>query len=926
MIKGKNKFLTILLCSFFSCVVLFGITLLSPNMTKVSASSELSTDFYVTGAQIRTDDTVAGIRYNIVVGEGLYNSLIQANGQEAKIDFGAYIAPAKDITNIEKLNANFPEVLTILSVGNEYSDITEKLSFSEGYAEYQVAVMYDVPLMLESIKNSSLNPGGPGAEMSEEVQNAFLRQAFKMDLTARPFYKVNGEVKGYGDTADRSMRAIMDAAVIDGHVTDSQLIDQYLGDITESDQTVYYDVLSGQLQGYEAESNVTYAWKGKPVTLTASQDVLTLEGVGEVESGEDAYLSVFDENCNVKRIPVKCISLIDSAEDLETIFSSTKQLNGYYKLAKNIDAESVNLSGGIRQNSLFTGTFDGCGYTITNLNVSGTSDNKNGSLFGQIKYPAVIENVAFENVTADYAAVISNKLVTLDMYDWSTGSPVPQRPVIKNVYIQVEDGSTNFRGIVATKDRQSSFYPVIENVIVKALESKLVSGGQEEGSFFGSDWFATANSGDTSVLKNNYVISNLQLCYYWGEDKCADIAGITRYATVEAMLGATNNYSSFSEDYWNTNSGIPAWNNTTSIPEIDAKERVFDLSAKKLDVSGLGFAETDITAIEINGVNFAVTNGVLPELTITASNVNETKRVILTGDNLSYKTTFEDAVPAISVKVISTKGTTTLTNVKVYSQVIDNETEFETLFKTQENLTGVYALGANIGVETTLDLSGGIRQNNVFTGIFDGRGYTVKNLNVSGASDNKNGSLFGQIRYPAVIANVAFENVSADYAAVISSQHLREYDWNTDPLVPLRPVIKNVYIQVEDGSTGFRGVIATVDGGMKYPVIENVIVKALACKLGAQYNQGSFFGSETIVDKNQSVGDTDVLKNNYVISNMPLNDFYGLSTSSYPKYDNIAGITRYATVEAMQGATNDYSSFSEKYWEIVDGIPTWIVK
>jgi len=48
MIKGKNKFLTILLCSFFSCVVLFGITLLSPNMTKVSASGELSKDFYVT--------------------------------------------------------------------------------------------------------------------------------------------------------------------------------------------------------------------------------------------------------------------------------------------------------------------------------------------------------------------------------------------------------------------------------------------------------------------------------------------------------------------------------------------------------------------------------------------------------------------------------------------------------------------------------------------------------------------------------------------------------------------------------------------------------------------------------------------------------------------------------------------------------------
>ena len=842
------------------------------------------------------------------------------------MQFGAYIAPSDKVTNIEDLHADFENVLTIISAGNKLS---EKLEFSEGYATYMAAVMYNVPQMLEQIKNSELNPNGVGKDMGEDTQDELLRRAFKMDLVARPFYSVNGEVIDFGDATNgiRSMRAIMDISLIDGEVISTDpIVDQYLGDITYGKETAYYDVTSGELKGYTPEENATYAWSGRPVTITEEAGVMMIEGVGEAVSGADCYLSVFDDNSNVTRIPVKCITVIDSAEEFGQIFSSTKELNGYYKLAKNIDAESVNLSGGLRKDSLFTGTFDGCGYTVTNLNVSGTSDNKNGSLFGQIKYPAVIENVAFEKVTADYAAVISNKLITKNMYDWSTGSAVPQRPVIKNVYIQVEDGSTNFRGIVATKDLQSSFYPVIENVIVKALESKLVSGGQEEGSFFGSDWFATAHSGDTSVLKNNYVISNLQLCYYWGQDKCADIAGITRYATVEAMLGATNDYTSFSEDYWNTEIGIPTWNNTTSIPEIDAKERVFDLSAKKLDVSGLGFAETDITAIEINGVNFAVTNGVLPELTITASNIGATKRVTLTGDNLSYVTTFEDAVPAISVKVISTKGTTTLTNVKVYSQVIDDETEFETLFKTQENLTGVYALGANIGVETTLDLSGGIRQNNIFTGIFDGRGYTISNLNVSGASDNKNGSLFGQIKYPAVIANVGFENVSADYAAVISSKHLREYeDWTANPLVPLRPIIKNVYIQVENGSIGFRGVIATVDGGMKYPVIENVIVKALACEQGTQYNQGSFFGSETIIDKNQNAGDTDVLKNNYVISNMPLYDFYGLSTSaSYAKYDNIAGITRYATVEAMQAVTtNDYSSFSDAYWEIVDGIPTW---
>ena len=382
------------------------------------------------------------------------------------------------------------------------------------------------------------------------------------------------------------------------------------------------------------------------------------------------------------------------------------------------------------------------------------------------------------------------------------------------------------------------------------------------------------------------------------------------------MLGATNDYTSFSEDYWNTNSGIPAWNNTTSIPEIDAKERVFDLSAKKLDVSGLGFAETDITAIEINGVNFAVTNGVLPELTITASNSGATKNVTLAGANLSYVTTFEDAVPAITVKLYTTKGDITLTNVKVYSQVIDDETEFETLFKTQANLTGVYALGDHIDAKD-LQLSGALRKDYIFQGIFDGCGYTVKNLNVSGASDNKNGSLFGQIKHPAVIENVAFENVTADYAAVISSKALKKLD----NVTPLRPVIKNVYIQVENGSIGFRGVIASRDTvAGNYPVIENVVVKALECdRGGVSENVGSFFGSDWFVEAKS--GDTSVLKNNYVISNLKLNHYY-----NYAEYDTYTGITRYETVEAMQGATNDYTSFSNKYWEIVDGIPTWIIK
>ena len=927
MIKCKNKLLATLICMFLACVMLFGLTLVKSNTVKASVNGS---NFYVSGAQIRIDDTVAGIRFNVEVNDSYYNGIITTYGEDADVQFGAYIAPRDKVTNIEDLDADFENVLTIISAGNQLS---EQLVFSEGYATYMAAVMYNVPQMLEQIKNSELNPNGVGADMDPDTQNEFLRRAFKMDLIARPFYSVNGEVKDYGDAtnATRSMRAIMDVSVIDGYVEeDDPIVKQYLGDATTVSETAYYDVTSGALNGYTPNENVAYAWRGRPVTIKDGK----LVGVDDAVSGDDYYLSVFDASSNVTRIPVKCVTVIDSAEEFGQIFSSAEELNGYYMLAQNIDAKDLNLANGIRQNSLFTGTFDGCGYTITNLNVSGTSDNKNGSLFGQIQYPAVIENVAFENVTADYAAVISNKYM---VYDTETGKVIPLRPRIENVYVQVKANSTNFRGIIATPNspnQTSTLYPEIENVIVKALgcdtnENKLT----DRGSFFGDPRYGAHKDADTSVLKNNYVISDLALICYYGYNVTDSgvgydtIAGITRYATVEAMKSATNDYTSFSEDYWNKDSGIPTWKNSTIVDVTDNTERVFDLSDKELDISGLDIEATDITSIEINGVNFAVTNGVLPQLTLTASNSGATKKVTLKGDGLSYATTFEDAVPAITVKVISTKGEKTLTNVKAYSQVIDDETEFETLFKTQANLTGVYALGDNINAEA-LQLSGALRKNCIFQGIFDGCGYTIRNLNISGTSADINGSLFGQIKYPAVIANVGFENVSADYAAVISSKHLREYeDWTANPLVPLRPVIKNVYIQVKDGSKNFRGIVAAIDTqDAYYPVIENVIVKALGCVRTVQTDVGSFFGSSWFGRKEANhTSDVDILKNNYVISDLALIYHYGYNvTDSGVGYGTIAGITRYATVDEMKGVTtNDYTSFSDKYWKIVDGIPAW---
>ncbi|MBQ3219191.1 MAG: hypothetical protein IJB32_01190, partial [Clostridia bacterium] len=230
MIKIRNKLLATIISMFLACAVLFGLTLANPSTAR--ATDFNGSDFYVSGAQIRIDNTVAGIRFNVEVKDSFYNGIITAYGEDADVQFGAYIAPSDKVTNIEDLHADFENVLTIISAGNKLS---EKLEFSEGYATYMAAVMYNVPQMLEQIKNSELNPNGVGNDMGEDTQNEFLRRAFKMDLVARPFYSVNGEVIDFGDATNgiRSMRAIMDISLIDGEVISTDpIVDQYLGDIT----------------------------------------------------------------------------------------------------------------------------------------------------------------------------------------------------------------------------------------------------------------------------------------------------------------------------------------------------------------------------------------------------------------------------------------------------------------------------------------------------------------------------------------------------------------------------------------------------------------------------------------------------------------------------------------------------------------------
>ncbi len=91
---------------------------------------------------------------------------------------------------------------------------------------------------------------------------------------------------------------------------------------------------------------------------------------------------------------------ISSVEDLQKIGNDeVYPVSGNYVLTTSLDLSSVTSWDPIGTASApFTGTFDGQGYTISNLTIN-NSDLDYAGLFGRIASPGVVKNIVLENVT-----------------------------------------------------------------------------------------------------------------------------------------------------------------------------------------------------------------------------------------------------------------------------------------------------------------------------------------------------------------------------------------------------------------------------------------------------------------------------------------------------------------------------------------------
>ena len=231
--------------------------------------------------------------------------------------------------------------------------------------------------------------------------------------------------------------------------------------------------------------------------------------------------------------------------------------NGYYILGNdiNLNYQDFNQDPWAIRNAGFTGTLDGRGHVINNYLVQ-----KYG-LFGYISDKAVIKNVAITN--AKFGCSQGNPLGSGVLAFGIKSTSKATAPIISNVYVQVVNLNGQ-SGTVGIANERKGGYEKIENCIFEVLCTNTTD---SSGSLFMYD-SSRLSSAENCQVSNTYVISTLRVTSDTGFDASNKnpaniIAGFIRYDSYEEMSGVvSNDYSSFSTEYWNiTEKGYPLWKN-----------------------------------------------------------------------------------------------------------------------------------------------------------------------------------------------------------------------------------------------------------------------------------------------------------------------------------------------------------------------------
>lgn len=819
--------------------------------TFASTSTPDVARFYMSdGASIKTAGDGYGIRFQTTVTSTYYENLLDTYGENADVKF---------YTLINHSGADVEDIVYTDTTNNWLVSCSKTARFTDNEFVFYSTLMYpdtneysaevlDKAFGLDVTARSYVTVDGVFVDYAEALDTSrsmkgVANQSLIMDDT-------NDEA--FTPTEEQKLKSYLIKETATIHETTKESAGFY-GDTTVEGETVQTGALKldkdCDVSTLEVGKSL-YAYVGaKSVELKKIDEKGTMEINGlKVDSssigknGETYTLSVIAPNGDLYRQNFTAVTRrITTAEDLaiftmgyevddskdysnNTICSgdSTKKYSGYYVLANDIDATNYNhktpylftantntlespttyfQQNGVRTCGL-TGTFDGNGYTISNLTFGKDYAIKGDStkyaleygcsgLFGAIGYGGTVKNVAFDNVTYGM-----------------TGSCIAKNTFVLATFIveaNIENVSIKLNGL-NRKDWQIGTSSLAHQIISTKMSNVMVevqddgsTGTHTNSNYFGS--LVARNNGNATGIQggeygtwtNVYVVSSVGVALYGNvcaENETGDtkLAGVKRYANGCDLYTAKNDYTAFDNGNWTlVDDCAPVWKGEKAAKYLSfaysQDDKAFFDGKTKVDFAKFGGENATI-----NLANYAlsVESGAVSILKDSSASFvakGEALEIFFEGetfDSVISTNVYTRVINEASDLAIFTMGYT-----------VDPDKEYNiTTICTGDSTTkydGYYILGGDIdatdykhktpylftgnGAELAWPewfQSGG--KTCGLTGTFDGNGYTISNLTFGKdekitwdnrfAQEYGNAGLFGAIGRDGTVKNVAFDNVS----------------------------------------------------------------------------------------------------------------------------------------------------------------------
>ncbi len=314
-------------------------------------------EFYMQeGAAVRTSSDEVGIRFGATITEDYWQALQTAYGADASYTFYSVV------TDGEK------------PIRKDYEGVLPSFEDASTYTFHSTIVYKTETLIAQNLLDEACN-----LPLSAQTYIDIVKAGETEAIT----------IAAYGETGERSMKAVANAAVLAGE-TDEDLLNYFtVANRSETAEGYMFEGESGVIEMKNlpdmSETTDMEVYVGaQKVEATYQNGVISFDGANVEKDKTVAYVSVFTSNGVYSSKVESALKITqDNAEDLLTLSG-----NETVYLAEDIDLAGIEWNTAVN----FAGKFDGGNHAIDNLttvNANGFFKNVNG---------ATIKNVAFTNI------------------------------------------------------------------------------------------------------------------------------------------------------------------------------------------------------------------------------------------------------------------------------------------------------------------------------------------------------------------------------------------------------------------------------------------------------------------------------------------------------------------------------------------------